>query len=64
MDMRFDMWNVGSLYRSGSLMTVLKALPEYKLDLVEYRRSDGTEVASNQQVIIHFSVERGMRIMN
>jgi hypothetical protein len=45
-------------------MTVLKALSEYKLDLVEYRRSDGTEVALNQQANIHFSMERGMRIMN
>jgi exonuclease III len=32
--MRFGTWNVRSLYRSGSLMTVAKELARYKLDLV------------------------------
>jgi hypothetical protein len=35
MDMRFGMWNVRSLYRAGSLMTVSRELARYKLDLVE-----------------------------
>jgi hypothetical protein len=30
----------------------------------EYRRSDGTEVAPNQQANINFSMVRGMRIVN
>jgi hypothetical protein len=64
MDMRFGMWNVRSLYRAGWLMTVAKEISKYKLDLVEYRKSDGTEVAPSQQANIHFSMERGMRIMN
>jgi hypothetical protein len=34
MDMRFGMWNVRSLYRAGSLMTVSRELARYKLDLV------------------------------
>jgi hypothetical protein len=34
MDMRFGLWNVRSLYRAGSLMTVLRELARYKLDLV------------------------------
>jgi exonuclease III len=34
MDMRFGTWNVRSLYRAGSLMTVSKELSKYKLDLV------------------------------
>jgi exonuclease III len=34
MDMRFGLWNVKSLYRAGSLMTVSKELSKYKLDLV------------------------------
>jgi hypothetical protein len=34
MDMRFGMWNVRSLYRAGSLMTVAKEISYYKLDLV------------------------------
>jgi hypothetical protein len=33
-DMRLGSWNVSSLYKTGSLMTVLKELSEYKLDLV------------------------------
>jgi exonuclease III len=32
--MRFGTWNVKSLYRSGSLMTVARELARYKLDLV------------------------------
>jgi hypothetical protein len=34
MDMRFGMWNVRNLYRAGSLMTVVKEISKYKLDLV------------------------------
>jgi exonuclease III len=32
--MRFDTWNVRSLYRIGSLKTVARELGKYKLDLV------------------------------
>jgi hypothetical protein len=32
--MRFGLWNVRSLYRVGSLMTVSRELSRYKLDLV------------------------------
>jgi exonuclease III len=32
--MRFGTWNVRSLYRSGSLMTVARELARYELDLV------------------------------
>jgi exonuclease III len=34
MDMRFGTWNVRSLYRAGSVMTVSRELARYKLDLV------------------------------
>jgi hypothetical protein len=34
MGIRFGLWNVGSLYRVGSLMTVSRELSKYKLDLV------------------------------
>jgi hypothetical protein len=34
MDMRFGRWNVRSLYRVGSLTTVLRQLARYKLDSV------------------------------
>jgi hypothetical protein len=33
-DMRFGAWNVRSLYRAGSLMTVASEISKYKLDLV------------------------------
>jgi exonuclease III len=50
MNMRFGIWNVRSLYKAGSLMTVLRELSKYKLDLVgvqEVRLEDGgTEPAS------------------
>jgi hypothetical protein len=34
MNMRFGTWNMGSLYRIGSLVTLSKELSKYKLDLV------------------------------
>jgi hypothetical protein len=34
MDIRFGTWNMQSLYRAGSLVTVSKELSKYKLDLV------------------------------
>jgi hypothetical protein len=34
MDTRFGTWNVRSMYRAGSLLTVSKELSKYKLDLV------------------------------
>jgi hypothetical protein len=49
MDTRFGTWNVRSLYRAGSLMTVAKVLSEYKLDAVEVEEvrwdTDGTKQA-------------------
>jgi hypothetical protein len=44
MDMRFGMWNVRSLYRTGSRMTVSRELSKYELDLVgtqEFRWEGG-----------------------
>jgi hypothetical protein len=49
MDMRFGLWNVGSLYRAGSIMTVSRELARYKLDLVGVQEvrweGGGTETA-------------------
>jgi exonuclease III len=49
MDMRFGLWNVRSLCRAGSLMTVSRDLARYKLDLVEVQEviweGSGTEPA-------------------
>jgi hypothetical protein len=63
MDMKFGLWNVRSLYRVGSLMTVSRELSKYKFDLVGVQ-SDGWAVAANLRENTHFSMERGMRIMN
>jgi hypothetical protein len=43
-DMRFGTWNVRSLCRAGSLITVAREIAKYKLDLVgvqEVRRDRG-----------------------
>jgi hypothetical protein len=49
MDRRFGLWNVRSLYRAGSLMTISRELARYKLDLVGVREvrweGSGTEPA-------------------
>jgi hypothetical protein len=64
MDVQFGTWKVRSLYRAGSLMTVVKEISKYKLVLQEYRTSDRTGVVPNKQVNIYFSMERKIRIMN
>jgi hypothetical protein len=46
--MRFRTWNIRSLYRAGSLVTVSKGLTKYKLGLVEVQvrwKGGGTEPA-------------------
>jgi hypothetical protein len=58
MSRRFRTWNVGSMYRAGSLMTVLRKLSTYML------YSGGRAMAPNQQENTHFCIGRGMRIMN
>jgi hypothetical protein len=49
MGMRLGAWNVRSLYRAGSLVTVSKELSRYRLDLVEVQEvrweGSGTERA-------------------
>jgi hypothetical protein len=52
------------MYRAGSFRAVAEEISKYKLDLVGVRRSDGAEVAQNQQANIRFSMEKGMKIMN
>jgi hypothetical protein len=64
MDTRLGTWNVGSVYMAGSLRAVAEEIGKFKSDLVGYRRSDWTEVAPNLQANIHFSMERGIRIIN
>jgi hypothetical protein len=62
MDMRFGTWNIRSLYRAGSLMTVAKEISRYKLDLVEVQ-----EVRWNRRGVKpagEYTVFFGRRIMN
>jgi hypothetical protein len=64
MDMRFGSWNIISLYRAGSLLTVATEIAQYKLDLVGVQEvrwdRGGTEPAGEYT----FLIERGMRTMN
>jgi exonuclease III len=65
MDMRFGTWNVKSLCRAGSLVTVSNELSKYKLDLVgvqEVRWVGGHTETSRR--IHNFSMVRRIRIMN
>jgi hypothetical protein len=55
MDTRFRTWNVRSLYRAGSLMTVSKE---------QKKRPDGRVATLNYQENTHFSTEQEMGIMN
>jgi hypothetical protein len=51
MDMGFEMWNVRSLYRTGSLKMVERELRKYKLDLMGVKEvrweKGGTELAED-----------------
>jgi hypothetical protein len=51
MDMRFDIWNIRRLYRTGSLKTVVKEVSTYELDLVGVQEvrwdRGGTELTGN-----------------
>jgi exonuclease III len=51
MDMRFGTWNIRSLYRVDSLMTVSRELSRYRLDLVgvqEVRWEDSGTVPAGE----------------
>jgi hypothetical protein len=53
-----------SLYRAGLLMTAVKELPKYKLDLVGVQEirwdRSGTKSSGNMQ----FSMEEGIKVFN
>jgi hypothetical protein len=64
MNVRFGTWNVRSMYRAGSLRAVAEEISKYTSDLVGVKEICWDEVAQNQQANIHFSMEKGMEIMN
>jgi hypothetical protein len=55
-DMSFGTWNVRSMYRSGSLMTMARELAKYKLDLVgvqEVRWDKGGTVRAGEYTFFY-----------
>ena len=53
--MRFGTWNVGSLYRSGSLTAATRELARYKLDLVgvqKFRWDKGGTVNAGNYIFV------------
>jgi exonuclease III len=62
--MRLGTWNVSSLYRIGSLRTVARELGKYRLDLVGVQEVRWEKGGTEGQRIIHFSMGRGMGIIN
>jgi exonuclease III len=64
MDVRFGTWNVRGLNRVGLLMTAVKEISKYKLDLVGIQEIRWDRGRPNQQANIYFSMGMGMRIMN
>jgi hypothetical protein len=56
--------NISSLCRVGAIKSVVGELERYKLDIVGIQevRWEGEDI--KQQTTIHFSMERGMLIIN
>jgi exonuclease III len=63
--MRFGTWNIKSLYRASSLMTVSRELSKYRLDLmgVQEVRWEGNDTAPAGEYTF-FLRKEGMRTMN
>jgi hypothetical protein len=64
MEIKFSTWNVKSMYRAGSLRAVAEEISNYKLDLVGVQKVRWDRGGTEQQVNIHFSMEKEMKIMN
>jgi hypothetical protein len=62
--MRFGTWNIRSLYRAGSIMTISRELSRYRLDLVGVQdvRCEGSGTAPAGEYTFFYG--RGMRTMN
>jgi hypothetical protein len=63
MDVGLGTWHVRSLYRAGSLLTVAERTMKI-VRFSESTRCQGSEVAPNQQKNTHFSLQKGMGIIN
>ena len=63
--MRFDTWNVSSVYRSGSLATPARELERYKLDLVgvqEVRRDKGGMARAGDCIIFYAKLNQNYQL--
>jgi exonuclease III len=64
MDMRFWTWNIRSLYRTRSLLSLSKELSKYKLDLVgvQEARWEGSSTEAAGKYIFFYG--KGKEVMN
>jgi hypothetical protein len=58
MDMTFGVWNIRSLYKAGSLMTVSRELSRYRIDLagVQEVRREGSGTIPAQYTLFYGKV--------
>jgi exonuclease III len=63
-DMSFGTWNVRSMYRSGSFMTMARELAEYKLDLVGVQEVRWDKEGTVRAGEYTFSTAKGRKIIN
>ena len=57
--MRFGAWKVKGQYRSGSLMTIVRKLARYKLDLLcvqEFRWDKGGTVEARESTLFYYRI--------
>jgi hypothetical protein len=62
--MKFGTWNMTSLYRAGSIMTVSRELYRYRLHLVGAQEVRWEDTVTSPAREFTYSLERGMRTMN
>jgi exonuclease III len=62
--MGFGTWNVGSLYKSGSVTTVVRELERYKLDLLDMQEVRWDKRELRVQWIVFLSTEKENKITN
>ena len=62
--MRFCIWNVRTLYRSGSLTTVARELARYESDLVDIQEVGWNKRSTVKERDFILPMEKEMKIMN
>jgi hypothetical protein len=62
--MRFDTWNVRSLYRADSLIAATTELARYKLDLVGVQEVRWDKRGMVRPGVIIFSMDKEMKIIS